>query len=320
MKINIFLIIFQVFYIACNSSGTLLNTKSCQFYINDTLYNQKSILGLSDEHRIGLISTPSLPKSPVLAYSIDLKCQSTNVSSNLHFSFEIKSIPIEINMINCSKNLFLKNFNVFNNLTFEIFWFETQFKSINYKMSNLEMRLSLNKRLGNGCYDDLIFVYTLDSSKSTLELIKQYWDSLITNPISLLLLSVLLFVLLLIIVNFICKIRRRFTCTQKHLKLSVPFVAYKAKPKNIIFDSIDCGVDNNINITDNLDAQLDDNHLKRQNVNIIHEDIEEISKKDQSVQVNLSFQYEIVKNQFEIKETENKKNRSELVDFKKINK
>jgi hypothetical protein len=123
-------------------------------------------------------------ESTAIGYSIDVECylaprkeqhtshsliQSGAIGSKLrmHYSFDISQTPIEINMINCGatmtrvealiKNLTLttKTTSGINEPKYEYLNMSLRLRQLRNKSLDMSIRLSLNRRLGDGCMTNL---------------------------------------------------------------------------------------------------------------------------------------------------------------------
>jgi hypothetical protein len=151
----------------------------CHIYINNkrthVVGKEEPTLFTAFNYRISYGLPVYKSESTAIGYSIDIECHLRNEQTSqngatigklrMHYSFDINRTPIEINMINCGptaarvemliKNLTLTSVTGLNELKHEYLNMTLNLRPLRNKSVDMSMRLSLNRRLGDGCLTNL---------------------------------------------------------------------------------------------------------------------------------------------------------------------
>lgn len=153
----------------------------------------ESSLSPTTTYRIGFGMTRSNPDSFAIGYSVDVECKALNASrvttGNLATSkisqlyiLEDGDIPLEINYVNCIRMslALISDFRlVKNDNSMDYMQFDLATKSLAHLSSqtNISVKLSLNRRLADGC----LSVLTIQSDKGDGN--STWYDGLIDNKL-----------------------------------------------------------------------------------------------------------------------------------------
>ena len=258
----------------------------CFLFLNNKNSTNKNELVLSKLYTITFGSSHSDMENPITAYAIDIECNNRNVTANKHFYFDLNRIQIEINVINCShtKEKFLNDFKI--NYDFhQSFEFNTNMFELARNVTNVNMKLSLNRRFGNGCLDNLNFQ-----------------NSIYSNFMLELTILIIISTLILLVSVSICFIRKFGQLETKTIQFKIPVLKFKSKDHTMEpqFDSFDYGIVNN-------SLDLSTNLINQQTEPNINMEANCVKQIDESIQFD---HFQILREQFDLSD-EDKLNKHE---------
>lgn len=186
----------------------------CDLFINDKAYSQKFTEKKLTSYNIIFGLPVNSPQSLPIGYSIDVECASDNVTKlKEYYSFELNNVPVEININNCSGFLLIRNLSL-SHEDFKLNYLKF-FLNINTlrvkKTFEMRLKLTLNRRLGDGCMNDLI----ISASSSNSQFVGDFFDldfednmhgiiSLLRSNKILLLLIIMTIIILLSLIIIMC--------------------------------------------------------------------------------------------------------------------
>ena len=277
------LIISIVFLLIFSAKVNGTNTK-CLILVNDKIHVSNKTLLISDDqnYRMAFGSLVDKPKNAVVGYSIDVKCN-LNSSSMSSFNYDIKNLPIEINVLNCSKELTFRNIALFNNGSIDFFLFETRLLKSN--ITDLYVNITINRRYGNGCTGNLYFAKNISFKTRFLEKLDDIWIAIRSNYMCFLILLLLIVTLIILTVFSVSLISKYFVCEKNPIQINLPSIKFIKASKNVRFDSLShLTENNNPSIAENLDAA-------------VSEPIE-TKVADESTQADIYNQFQTIREQF----------------------
>jgi hypothetical protein len=284
---NLLCIVFLLVF-STNVNGT--STK-CLILVNDKIHESNKTLLISDNQNYHLAfgSLVDKPKNAVVGYSIDVKC-SLNSSSISNFYYDIKNLPIEINVLNCSKELTFRNIALFNNGSIDFFLFETRLLKSN--ITDLYVNITINRRYGNGCTGNLYFSKNISFKIQFLDRIDQIWTEIKSNYLCFLIMILLIVTLIILTVLSVSQISKYFVCETKPIQINLPSIKFTKTSKNVRFDSLSHLTEtNNPSIAENLDA-------------VAVAESTETKVADESTQADMYNQFQTIRDQFNLKKSD----------------
>lgn len=260
---------------------------TCLVLVNNKLHDANKNLVLNDQnYHLAFGSTADRITNTIVGYSIDVNCNLNNTFKS-HFYYDIKYLPIEINVLNCSKDLSFKNIALFNNGSIDFFILETKLSQSN--ITDLNVNLTINRRYGNGCTSSLYFTKNMSLNDHIIGRLQDLWQSIKTNYLCFLILVILAVTLLILTILSVSHISKYIICEKKHIEINVPTIRFIKSSKNVKFDSLShLTENNNPSIAENLEPN--------------QPEISNDSKVDESVQADLYNQFHIIREQFNSKD------------------
>lgn len=227
---------------------------SCLVLVNNRIHDSnKTLLITNDQvYHLAFGSFNKDNKNIIVGYSIDVRCN-LNSTYKSHYYYDIKYLPIEINVLNCSQDLTFKNIALYNNGTIDFFLFEARLLKSN--ISDLNVNLTINRRYGNGCSASLYFTKNLSFKDQILYKLSDIWLSIRSNYICFLIMVLLVATLTILTILTVTHIGKYFKCEKKQIQINVPSIKFIKTSKNIKFDSLSHLTEtNNPSIVETLDT------------------------------------------------------------------
>jgi hypothetical protein len=289
------------------------NTESskCLILLNNNIQesNKPLIISNDQSYHLAFGSKVDELKNVVVGYSIDVKCN-LNSTSRSFYNYDIKYLPIEINLMNCSKDLSFRNIALFNNGSIDFFMFETMlFKS---NITDLFVSITMNRRFGNGCTGSLFFTKNTSFSIRFVNNLNDLWHLIKNNFFCFFLLILLIITLTLLTIMTVSHLREVLIFEKKQIQINVPSIKFTKTSKNIRFDSLShLTENNNPSIVENLDSTMPSNEQ------VLNEQITNeqpntttttttVTKLDESVQADYFNQFQVLREQFNSKTDSNR--------------
>lgn len=228
--------------------------KECHVLVNKKVYKPDKRLFLFKIYEISFGLPINNTKNVPIGYSVDAECSNSSDlnKSKVQYTFDLKETPVEINLTNCPGIFFIDEFQLNDKFNYLVFKYD--FKSNKNLTFDLSAKLTLNRRLGNGCQSNLTFhqksknsIFDIDSlleenyydieDPSFSSKLQQFFKILASNRIFLGALIFIIFLLLILLFLVAWCFRRVVLNDAKELEISNRLIrlrSFKNKNNNFV--------------------------------------------------------------------------------------
>jgi len=170
---NAFISILAVFYLISIQFAFVLSAtyaqNECDVFINERKFHPKKLLYSSNDYKVKFGLNVTNAKSKAIGYSIDLYCESKSLfRMRKYYTIDLNDIPLEVNINSCPAISILNDYLLLSDSRLDYLQFTINFDPLRALNFNSTMKMTLNRRLGDGCTKTLSF-YSRNNSSLTLD-------------------------------------------------------------------------------------------------------------------------------------------------------
>jgi hypothetical protein len=154
---------------------TTIAQNECDVSINERQLHSKKPLFSSNNYKVKFGLNVTNAKSKAIGYSIELYCESKSLSRmRKYYTIDLNEIPLEVNINSCPAISIINDYFALADSKSEYLEFRVNFDPLKALNFNSTMKMTLNRRLGDGCSKTLSF---FSRNNSSLKLDYDYYST-----------------------------------------------------------------------------------------------------------------------------------------------